>query len=512
VAQNAKFEYKVFRHYSGITKHGEYETMLAERLLTAGLRGDASLKGMAAKYLGLTLDKEVRETFYKRRIEDEPFSEEQMRYGATDAYVVLPIRDAQEARLAEHKLRKVADLEFRCLPVVGDMELAGVRVDQAAWRAILEAERVALEGAEAELWRELEPTAMQQTMFGVPAINMRSQKQLLKAFRELGIDLENTLEATLVRIPHPAVKKLLAFREHEKVLSAFGENVLALVNPVTGRIHADFNQLGAEATGRFSCTAPNLQQIPATSEFRTCFVPAPGYKYALCDYSQQELRVLGELSKDRGFAEAFHSGLDLHSVTAANMFKVPYEQVTKDQRSRAKSINFALAYGMGPGGLAGRLEISVDEARDLINKYFAAYPGIKGWLDKAVQQSVERNYARSILGRRRHFTRPAGDPRSDEYRKQMSAIERQSKNLPIQASSADMTKLALVYLRKALREGGYDAHIVLAVHDEIVVEVREEQADEVKGVLEDCMLRAARVFLKSVPAVADAKVADAWVK
>ncbi len=511
VAQNAKFEYEVLRQMCGITLDGIYDTMLVERLLTAGLRGEASLKAMATKYLGVKLDKEVRETFYKRKMDDDQeFTPEQLLYGALDAYLVLPIRDAQWERVLEKKLKRVAELEFACLPVIGEMELAGVCVDTVAWRTILTDAEVKRQRAEMELWRILEPTALQMTMFDVPAINMRSTKQLMEAFRKLGVDVENTTEATLLQHDHPAIKKLLEYRSYEKILSTYGESMLALINPVTGRIHPDFNQLGAEATGRMSASGPNLQNIPATSEFRKCFVAAPGYVFAAADYASQELRILGELSGDEAFAEAFRNNVDLHSATAANMFHIPIEEVTKDQRSKAKSISFGLAYGMGPGGLAGRLDISIDEARDLINKYFAVNKGVHKWLQRTVRESADRGYALSLLGRRRNFNMPSQGLPDEEYRKQMSAIERQSKNMPVQGLAADMTKLALIYLHRALK--GYDAKIVLAVHDEIVVEVRIDQAEEVKEIVASSMVRAGEVFLKSVPTVAEAKISDRWEK
>jgi hypothetical protein len=275
----------------------------------------------------------------------------------------------------------------------------------------------------------------------------------------------------------------------------------------------EVNEFLANGIVVHNCTKPNVQQIPSTSDFRKCFIAAPGYKLVTCDYSQAELRILAELSMDNAFVNAFQSGQDLHTLTAAQMFGVPVADVAKPQRSAAKAINFGLAYGMGPGGLAPRLGVSLDEAKALISRYFAAYPGIQKWLDKAAKDSVRLGYSVTPLGRKRFYNLPDESLKrssEDDWRKQIAAIERQGKNSPIQGSNADMIKLALINLRAAL--SGWDARTVNTVHDEIVVEAREDQAEEVKHLVEEAMLDAGKAILKEVPIVADAAVADYWSK
>jgi DNA polymerase I-like protein with 3'-5' exonuclease and polymerase domains len=868
VAQNAKFEYEMLRQQSGITVANMFDTMLAERLLTAGIGREISLKAIANKYIGAVLDKTVRESFYKlASIGDAYLAPEQLHYAARDAFIMIPIWKLMQQELKKNRLVQVAELEFRCIAAVGDMELAGVQIDVERWRKIIADVAVQRDKAQEELCELLEPASMQATMFGVPSINLNSSTQLMEALSKLGVDLPDTMEATLVKFNHPVVAKLLEYRSHEKTLSAFGENLLSLINPKTGRIHPDFNQYGAD-TGRFSCTKPNVQQIPATSDFRKCFIAAPGYKLVTCDYSQCiaedtwvatpggwtriqshpdavskgvsptvilrterhygvectpdhriltasgwkqtselqpgewialqgqgvtepepfdkaawlmgfwvgdgsshsspgsiyfakgvessaeelagyiedalgekpretryslyvtnqrgtaehyrslfnkrdlrlpldridnlasflsglfdadgtagkfgvslstrfeglagdvqlallrygivstivsgkagynmvpggkmryevrisdsvslanfdrfigfrlsakrfvlqglalrdkrdegnilpvpvalmrsmgvdrvqyaknheqgrpytrrklstleiepleqytryhwdrvasvessgrevevfdlmdqpeqrfvaagvvvhncELRVLAELSGDPAFVEAFRSGQDLHTLTASQMFGVPVDQVQKPQRSAAKAINFGLAYGMGPGGLAPRLGVQLDEAKDLIAKYFKAYPGIQRWLDKAAKDAVRLGYSATPIGRKRFYNLPDESLKKfneDEWRKQIAAIERQGKNSPIQGANADMTKLALINLRAALR--GWDARTVNTVHDEIVVEAREDQAEEVKQIVEREMVAAGEAILHEVPIVADAAVADYWSK
>ena len=513
VAQNAKFEYEMLRQQTGISIAGIFDTMLAERLLTAGISREISLKAIAQKYIGATLDKTVREAFYKMAaVGDAYLAPDQLHYAARDAFIMTPIWRDQVKELKKHGLEQVADLEFRCIAAVGDMELAGVQIDEARWRKIIEDVTVQRDRAADELCEILQPATMQTTMFGVPSINLNSNIQLIETFAKLGVDLPDTMEATLVRFNHPAVTKLLEYRGLEKTLSAFGESVLSLINPKTKRIHPDFNQYGAD-TGRFSCTRPNVQQIPATSDFRKCFIAAPGYKLVTCDYSQAELRILAELSGDPAFVDAFKSGADLHTLTASQMFGVPIAQVEKPQRNAAKAINFGLAYGMGPGGLAPRLSVSLDEAKELISRYFKAYPGVQKWLDKAAKDAVRVGYSATSLGRKRFYNLPDESLKrvsEDDYRKQIAAIERQGKNTPIQGSNADMTKLALIYIRDALK--GWDARTVNTVHDEIVVEARVDQAEEVKHIVEREMVRAGNAILNNVPIVAEAALADYWSK
>jgi DNA polymerase I-like protein with 3'-5' exonuclease and polymerase domains len=513
VAQNAKFEYEMLRQQSGITLANLYDTMLAERLLTAGISREISLKAIADKYIGAILDKSVRESFYKLAGNGDAYlAPEQLHYAARDAFIMIPIRSRQAVELKKQGLEQIATIEFQCVAAVGDMELVGVRIDQERWRKIIADVTIQREAAASELAELLLPASMQATMFGVSSINLNSNQQLVEALSRLGVDVPDTMESTLVKYDHPAIKKLLDYRAHEKTLSAFGENVLGLINPKTNRIHPDFNQYGAD-TGRFSCTRPNVQQIPATSDFRKCFVAAEGYKLVTSDYSQCELRILAELSGDPGFVNAFKSGGDLHTLTASQMFGVPVEQVEKPQRNAAKAINFGLAYGMGPGGLAPRLGVSLDEAKELIARYFRAYPLIQRWLDKAARDAVRVGYSATTLGRKRYYNIPDESLKrtsEDDYRKQIASIERQGKNSPIQGSNADMTKLALIFLRSALK--GWDARTVNTVHDEIVVEARQDQAEDVKHLVEDAMVRAGKEILKEVPIVAEAAVADYWSK
>ena len=504
--QNAKFDYKMLAQQTGIRIRNMYDTMLAERVLTAGVSREIGLAALSKKYLGVAMDKSVRGSFIGSKGD---FTEEQLGYAANDVKGLFSIYDQQRVVLQRERLLKTAHLEFKTLVAVGEMELAGCLIDVAKWRTIIGASKIERDRCAEELNDLLVAAGAvpQLTLFGGPAINLNSNAQMVETFRNMGIDLPDTMEATLVKHDHPAIKKLLEYRSFEKTLSAFGEKFLELINPATGRIHPDFNQLGAD-TGRFSCTHPNVQQIPATSDFRSCFVAREGYKLITCDYSQAELRILAQLSEDPAFVDAFQSGGDLHQLTASQMYQVPPDQVDKKMRGAAKVINFGLAYGRGPAALGVQLGVSTDEAKKLIEQYFRAYASIGKWLDKAGKDAVRKGYSITLLGRKRYYA-PI-DQDDAEYSKKRASIERQGKNSPIQGANADMTKLALIALHEALRD--YDARVVNTVHDEIVVEARADQAEVVCKIVEREMVKAGEGMIKLVPIVADAKIADHWSK
>lgn len=504
--QNAKFDYKFLKQRANIELVNIYDTMLAERVLTSGVSREISLKNLSHQYLELPLDKAERANFIGMK-PGTAYSEDLLKYAIRDVLILFPIYEQQMPKLKKLKLWRTAQLEFDCIPAVGDMELAGCLINVDKWKEIIEGVKVLRDQAAAELLEILEPTIAQTTMFGVSSINLNSNLQLIECFAKLGVPLPDTMESTLIKYDHPAIKKLLTYREHEKTLSAFGEKFLQLISPVTGRIHPDFSQHGAD-TGRFSCSNPNVQQIPATSDFRSCFIPAPGYKLITCDYSQAELRILAELSGDPAFIEAFSSGGDLHALTASQMFQVPLEDVDKSMRGKAKAINFGLAYGRGAGSLALTLGVDVDEAKRLIEQYFKAYSGVQRWLDNAARSALKKGYSETPIGRKRFFTKP--DPESPNYNSDRASIERQGKNAPIQGANADMTKTALIFLKKTLQ--GYDARVVNTVHDEIVVEAREDQAEVVCGIVEKAMIEAGEEILKKVPVKADPHIGDYWSK
>lgn len=503
ILQNAKFDYKFIKAKLGISIVNIFDTMLAERVLTTGISRAIALSQITKKYLDINLEKSIRTSFVNL---SAPMTNEQFDYAAQDAAVLFLLYPQMKWELEKLELADVAKLEFDAVIPISEMELEGVLVDVVKWREIIKDHEVKRDQLQKETLELLGSNATQKTLFGdVQQINLNSQKQVISAFSELNISLEDTSEAQLNQVDHPAAKKLLEYREHDKIITSFGETFLNLINPLTGRIHPNFQQIGAD-TGRLSCQNPNLQQIP--SFFRSCFICPPGYSVITCDYSQAELRILAHLSQDPKFCKAFRDGGDLHATTASQMFKVPIDKVTKEQRGQAKTINFGLAYGRGPASLALQLGVSSDKAEKLIKSYFKSYSGIEAWLNTAAMSAVEAGYSLTPFGRKRFYTMP--DPRDPEYKKQIGGIQRKGKNTPIQGSNADMIKYALIFINERLKE--FDAKLVNTVHDEIVVEAKDDQAEKVFEIVKNEMVRAAEIFITAVPFVVDGILAPHWSK
>jgi len=517
IMHNGKFDYGFLKVQTGVETTNIYDTMLAESILTAGLRGKpASLKALVLQYLELDLDKDIRKTFanYTGKI-----TEDQLKYSALDTLVLFPIFRLQLARLKKENLINIAKLEFSATRVVAEMELKGVYIDVPKWKEIIE--RL---GEKRNKYAQDFQEAVRHhyktnhfDLFGnsVDVINVNSQVQLMKLFNDkLGLDIPSTGDGVLARVDHPVAKILRDYRGYEKLISAFGDKLLAKVNRVTNRLHPDFMQLGT-ATGRFSCSNPNLQQIPRNSEeapFRECFTPEPGYKLITADYSSFEMRILADLSGDKNMIKALSDGLDIHSYTASLMFGKAYTEDFKkkypDLRQIAKPIGFGLMYGMGPSGLAPQINSTKEEAIDYMNKYFKSYPSVKKFLDKQANNAVRRGWSITPAGRKRWYNLP--EPSDPDYRRLIGKIQREAKNHPIQGTNADAIKFALVFLQDRLKKDGVDGAITHTVHDEIVCEVREDQAEDWAKVQSEEMVRAAELFIKKVPITSDPFVGDVW--
>lgn len=517
--QNAIYDYKVLKVALGFEINNMYDTMIAEAILRAGLSRAEYGRGLAAltrRYLGSTLEKEVRKTFSNF---SGTLTKAQLKYAALDIIVLFGIFEKQYELLKKEELTQVAKLEFKVLPVVGDMELRGFYIDAKAWKkhiTVIEQER---KKVAAKIQEAIRPYYKIKSMdlFGnyAEVLNLNSQQQLMDLFNDkLGLDVPSTGVSVLEKIDHPVAKLMLEYRGYEKLISAFGETLLDKINPVTKRLHPDYQQLGT-FTGRFSCSNPNLQQIPARGEgavFRTFFRAPEGRRLITTDYSQQEMRVLADLSGDETLLEAYRTGKDLHSLTAAQMYGVEYSEDFKkkhpDLRQAAKTINFGLMYGRGPTSIASQIGASVEEARELVNKYFEKMPKIKAWLDAVAKSGVEKGYVKTVLGRKRFFELP--DPSDPNYNKLVSGIERASKNTPIQGTSADMTKLAMVRIAERYKKEGLDAGIIHTLHDEIVSEASEEHAERAYEIQYEEMIKAGETFLKKCPIEADGGISVQW--
>lgn len=502
VFHNAKFDAKMLLHHFDLEARGVFDTLLASQLIGAGRsEGGHGLAAVSDRHLGELVDKSMQVSDWSGTL-----SSAQYEYAAKDAALMLPLRDTLAEKLAALGLEDAARLEFECVLPISAMELAGMAIDGDCWRRLVVDVERAHESLSVELKRELAAGIPQLSLFDEPPnINLDSPTQIIGTLARMGIKVEGTRSWQLQPLAkdHPAVAKLLEYRSVQKALSSYGLSILNHIHPVTGRIHPDFRQIGATG-GRMSCSDPNLQQVPNTPEYRSCFRAPAGRKLVIADYSQIELRILADWSQDAALVKALLSGEDLHCVTASQMFGIPLEQVSKNQRAAAKQLNYGIMYGLGAPGLAARIDCPTEEAEGLIRKYFAAYSGVATFLREAADRAIKDRESRTRSGRLISFTFDSND------RSQVAANQRLGKNAPIQGSSADIIKRALALLHDALKPLG--ARMVNCIHDEIVVEVTEAEAQECASILEHEMVRAAREFIRSVPVTVDTAIGDAWLK
>lgn len=306
---------------------------------------------------------------------------------------------------------------------------------------------------------------------------------------------------------HEIIPNIVEYRELAKLKSTYVDALPELVNPKTGRVHTSYNQTGT-STGRFSSSNPNLQNIPICTELgrevRRAFIAPEGYRLLSVDYSQIELRVMAHISEDETLIAAFEAGQDIHRATAAAVFDVPPEDVTYEQRSFAKRVNFGLMYGMGEFRLARESDLTLAEARDFIKRYFERIPGVKRYIDDTEAFAKKHGYVETLLGRKRHFPHLLDDRTSGN---RVAGQLRAAINMPIQGTAADILKIAMIKLHEELENSSLDATMILQVHDELVLEVAENQVEETTALVVDTMQNA---YELRVPLVANADVGQNW--
>ena len=498
---NAKFDLAFLKAEHGITLSPIFDTMLAAQLLSGGnYEASYALEAVAGRYAEVDLDKSARREDWSGKL-----SEAQIEYAARDAAVLLPLRERLREELEGEKLVRVSEIEFGAVATIAEMELAGIKLDVARWKELEIAVRERRDEAAVALEAHFpEPEGVLPLEGLGPRLNLNSPKQITDAFRSLGIDLPDTKVWTLLKVEHPAAKALLEYRELQKKLGTYLETYPNFIHPKTGRIHANFLQCRVP-TGRLACTNPNVQQIPHEDEFRSCFVAEQGNTLVISDYSQIELRILAEVSKDPAFVRAFQEGDDLHRMTAATMFGVEDGEVTKEQRSAAKRINFGLMYGRGPKSLSAQLGTDEERAHGLIDEYFANYPRVRQYLQSTASRALRDRTLRTLAGRMRKFGDTSGLGSMER-----GAMRREAMNYPIQGAASDIAKLALAYVRQELE--GFDARLINSIHDEFVVECAEEVASEVAERTRSGMVRAGEEILERVPVEVEVAISPEWRK
>jgi len=431
-------------------------------------------------------------------------------YAAADADATWRLVDALQPQAVGLGLERLLyDVEFPLIPVLVDMELAGVAIDQPYLAALSVEMTARLHTVEAAIYR-----------LAGRVFNVGSPQQLANMlYRVLGLQVDvgadgGALPSTRayrlegLRDKHPMVPLVLEHRELSKLLGTYVDALPLLVNPATGRVHTHFNQ-AVVITGRLSSSNPNLQNVPITSEMgrrvRRAFIGAPGSPEAVVmssDYSQIELRVLAHLADDAVLRAAFERGEDIHASTAAAIYHTPIAQVTPEQRGFAKRINFGIAYGMSSFSLARSTGMTDVQAEKFMADYFKRFAGVRRWLDGAMRQMKRDGYVATLYGRRRPFNDMRGQTNSEVRRAERLAV-----NHPVQGTAAEIVKIAMVRLQKALRAGGYHARLTLQVHDELVLDVPRDEAADVRELVRREMEEAVQL---TVPLKAGIGVGDNW--
>ena len=532
VLHNAKFDYKFIKRWAGISMEEMYDTFLAERVINCGKQDYGySLARCVERYLGLTLDKETRNKFVG--LKGQPFTVDQIQYGANDVVYLLDIREKQLVKIHSLELHNVASLENKVVKVFSEIEYEGLMIDEDKWTAMAE-DNVKL-AFEQEL--KLDDMVLAHpllTKYRIPVqvdmfapmdevrkthINWGSPSQTLALFQNLVPNLEdvNGKKLNKHRYKHKLIDEYIRYKERTKLANAYGTKFFNYVN-CDGKVHTNFSQI--LDTGRVSSSKPNMQQIPSDNTFRNCFVTEPGWVFVSSDYSSQELNVIAYGSQDPVWLDALERGLDLHGVCADLVFEDKWRSADADEkkklRTQIKAINFGLAYGMGPFKLADTLQISKGEAEALIEKYFTEFPNIRDFLTKLGTFGTRNGYIRTFkpFKRRRWFDTwypKIWDDRSSMQ--EFGSIERASKNTPIQGSSADMTKLALIYIFDEIQNNWKgDVKIVMTVHDQIDTVCKQEIAESWAVKMTELMEKAAIKIIPNGLLKADTNISATWEK
>ena len=488
-----------------------FDTMLAEWLVNPDSRnlGLKSLSWVRLDHQMTEIETLIGKGKNQKTMAEVPIADAAA-YAADDAAVVLRLIPQLQAEMEAAELTRLFDeIEMPLVPVLADMEMAGIALDTGF-----------LENMSRELaarLRQIEDQVYQ--MVGEP-FNLNSTQQLSRAlFDVLKLDPPDRTRKTAsghystaagvleaMSKSHPVVDLILEHRELSKLQSTYVEALPQQVNSHTGRVHTSYNQAGSR-TGRLASSDPNLQNIPIRTELgrkvRNAFVAAPGYQLLAVDYSQVELRIAAHMAQDQGMLAAFRAGQDIHAATAAAIYGIPLEAVSKEQRRKAKAVNFGLIYGMSSFGLTRSTDLTLAEAEDFVETYFRQFPGIQRYLNGIREQAAQQGYVETLLGRRRYFPGLV-NPSNQQTRNRQ---EREAINAPIQGTAADIMKIAMLRVPPALHAAELSAKMLLQVHDEIVLECPNEELAETATLVQNIMEQA---YPLDIPLRTDARSGPNW--
>lgn len=545
VFHNAKFDYKFIKMWAHIDCANVYDTFLVEKVITCGQDLRYGLGHLCDRYLGVELNKEVRNQFIG--LTGQAYRDDQIVYGAKDVEYLCKIRQMQLPEIEKYKLQNVVDLENEAVLAFADIEFNGLEIDRDAWEDIAKhSEKQALTMRDQldqmllsdPLFAEFIPDTVQGDLFMAVEdlrkvdIKWTSPTQVLKVLQKYVPELENVNGKQMFkyRRKYPMIDLYVKYKEKMKLATSYGNDFFKFVS-CDNKIHTSFSQI--LDTGRVASSKPNMQQIPADNSFRNCFTAPEGWCFVSSDYSSQELNVIAFGSKDPVWIKALQEGQDLHSVCAELVYGEEWINSAEDDcnyllakgkcdcpkhkklRTNVKTINFGLAYGMGPHKLADTLDISTQDAEKLIDKYFAAFPSIGGFLEKLGNFGKTYGYIKTFppYNRRRWFPKWYAKIRHSKSDKmELGSIERASKNTPIQGASADMTKKALILIRNYIRENKLPVKIVMTVHDQIDTICREEYAQQWLVDMTSLMEQAALEVVTNGLLKADTNISKSWEK
>jgi DNA polymerase-1 len=431
-------------------------------------------------------------------------------YAADDAVIPLQLKTELEDELEDKQAQDLfTDIEMPLVPVLADMEMAGIGLDVTFLAEMSEELSLRIGSIKTQIFESVgeefnlnSPQQLSEALFE------RLQLQPPDRTQRTSSGYYSTAAGTLEAMTgdHPVVDLVLEYRELSKLKSTYVDALPQQVNPDTGRVHTSYNQAGS-VTGRLASSDPNLQNIPIRTELgrrvRRAFIAEPGNVLLSVDYSQVELRIVAHMSNDGTMLAAFRSGQDIHAATAAAIFEVPIEDVTKEQRSRAKGVNFGLIYGMSAFGLSRYTDITLAEAEDFVNAYFEQFPGVRNYLDGMKKQAADQGYVETLLGRRRYFL----GLKTQTNRNIRNREEREAINAPIQGTAADIMKIAMLRVPEAIQSSGLSAKMLLQVHDELVLECPKGEIEPTADLVNKVMQEA---YPLKIPLQTDARSGPNW--
>ena len=510
VGQNLKYDLEVLRNYNVQLQGPMWDTMIAHYLIQPELRHNMDF--MAEVYLNyktIHIDELIGPKGKNQRSMRDLSPTLVYEYAAEDADVTLRLKNKLEPELKKFECEDLFyNIEMPLMPVLAEMEMNGVCLDTDSLKEtsnILTARLKEIEHRIYELAGKSFNIASPKQVGTILFDELRIIEKPKKTKTGQYVTSEDVLQQ--LKNKHEIVADILEYRGITKLLGTYIDTLPHLINPRTGHIHTSFNQT-VTATGRLSSSDPNLQNIPIRGEdgkeIRKAFVPEPGCLFFSADYSQIELRVMAHLSNDKNMIEVFQEGKDLHAATAANIYKKPINEVTRDERTKSKRANFGIIYGITVFGLAERLDISRDEAKQLIDGYFTTFPEVHDYMEQAKQTARQRGYVTTLFGRRRYL--PDINSANATVR---GFAERNAINAPIQGTAADIIKVAMIRIHQRFKAEGIRSKMILQVHDELNFSVYPEEKGRVEAIVLEEMQHA---FPLNVPLVADSGFGENWLE